>query len=173
LLPLADVIGRKKLLLFGLFLEVVIYLFFIFLDISLTSYMGYVCVLGIGSSIRAAIGFTLCFEFSPVESRPYIGAAMFGLNGLWIILSALLFKYWTKDWKSLGFIALSVTVIAFCMLVFLPESPKYYFSKGLYSKAHDVIDKIAEENGKEPVKHIFDGEILDKLSKFSMRKIKQ
>ena len=72
---------------------------------------------------------------------------MFNLeSALPLIVTALYFYLGGKNWKDLYIITLILPVISFTLSFFVPESPKYLFSKKKYAEFDKTMKHIAKFN---------------------------
>jgi hypothetical protein len=72
-------------------------------------------------------------------------ASIESLSLLWI---SLYFLYVTKDWRYWYYM---ITVVHICIIagvVWLPESPDFYYAKGRFRESIDVLMIIARFNGR-------------------------
>lgn len=58
------------------------------------------------------------------------------------------FLYITTYWQGWYIMGLVMQVLVIIGMLWLPESPEFYFAKGRYNEAKQVILKIANLNGR-------------------------
>ena len=73
------------------------------------------------------------------------------------IMMTLYFYLGGKYWKHIYFSALIFPVIAFAMSFFIPESPRYLYTKKKYKSLNNTLKYISRVNG---VKYQLDSQIV-------------
>lgn len=69
---------------------------------------------------------------------------------------ALQFWFLNKYWQPLAGIALLFAVISFfTVLLLVPESPRFYYSKKRFNECRQVMSKVHKMNKGEPKEFIF------------------
>ncbi|KAM8924629.1 solute carrier family 22 member 15-like [Pelodytes ibericus] len=150
--PLSDKLGRRPVYLTGLFFDVI----FGYLTALAPNYEVFAVsrlFVGVMNGGMALVSFVLTQE--------YVGKSYWALTGsltnltfaVGIAVYALL-GYYIRNWRTLAIIANSPGVFFFLLSLLLPESPRWLYSQGYTAKAEEVLQSIAEGNGREgpPVK---------------------
>ncbi|TAQ89037.1 hypothetical protein B7494_g2633 [Chlorociboria aeruginascens] len=166
--PLADRLGRKLPILMGC----TIYGIGAIVQISSTTHWYQVaigrCIGGIGVGALSFLVPLATSETSPTNTRGFIvsGYAMSVTLG---ILIASLINFGTERLKSpaswritMGFDFLWILLLAFG-LNFVPESPKYVFSKGEPEKARSIMASLMGVEGDHPILQQEMKEMTEKL----------
>ena len=146
-LPLSDYVGRKRLILIGLALQIVTILI-IFFNHSIWYLFIFCSLIGLRTPMASHNAFVLLVEISKPSWRPLLSMYINGVDGGLFLILALIYKI-IQSWKPL-FIA--VAVVAFINLIFvailIPESPRYFLAKHKYREARRVFRRIAIMSGK-------------------------
>ncbi|XP_038048377.1 organic cation transporter protein-like [Patiria miniata] len=80
-------------------------------------------------------------------------AAIFASIG-YVILSML--AYFIRDWRHLQLAISLPYVVAFLLVLVVPESPRWLISKGRFKEAEKIITKIAKVNGTKVPENLFE-----------------
>lgn len=149
--PLSDRIGRKATLLIAAFLFIVSSLITAFAGDIMTFIAGRILAgVGVGFAILAAPVYIA--EVAPSKNRGW----MVSFNQLLIVIglsSAYFVNYfilkWIDDpltnWRWMLGVEAIPSVIYFCLLLFLPESPRWLVLKGKKEKALAVLGNVGGE----------------------------
>ena len=91
--------------------------------------------------------YILVSETCPKRTHLYISTIVFNLdNAIPLIIAPLYFYLGGKNWKDLYILALVIPVISFILSLFLPESPRYLFSRKKYVEFDKTMKHIARFN---------------------------
>jgi benzoate transport len=173
---LADVIGRKKCLVYGSILFTIATLFVIWTPnlISLVI-LRFITGVGIGAAVPPSI--VLTSEYSPSRSKAKSVTIMFSGFTFGGAFGAFLASWLipTFGWKSMfivGFIAPLPIILA--LIVYLPESAKWLAVKGKTEKQRQALIKIVRKL--DPGLHIdagteFIGDVEKKKRKYSVKEL--
>ena len=96
----------------------------------------YYLIMGIGAILNICVIFNYCMELMPRKYKAY--AASFYLTVLYfprIFMPLILWISPVKDTTGVETLGFALVLVGLVMLIFLPESPLFYFSKGNYIKA--------------------------------------
>ena len=88
-------------------------------------------------------------EFTTASMRNFYGTFILGMIGF---QSLLLSGYYAlfRDYRGLFLFNIVLTFLLFAWFwISVPESPRFYISKGKYDRARRVFQKIATANKKE------------------------
>ena len=132
---LADLYGRRPIYLFGLSLYTMTAIIY---PLSRSLHLNFVLIFlgGISESARYYVGFVYIQEMVPKHIQTYTGLSIFIVHAIAKICYELFFYKVTKNWMYIGFISIAFGLSAIAsVILFLPESPRYLFSKG---KVHDA-----------------------------------
>lgn len=125
LAPKADIYGRKKFIYFIIGSYVVCYFLICFVNITLVYYIVMFFV-GVTSSCRSFIMYTVCMEFVSGKENLYTGIIFF-IDEMTFVWSPLVLVYITKNARILNFTSLLFAVILFVSIGIsgFPESVKW------------------------------------------------
>lgn len=144
----ADVYGRKPLFLIGLSLYIVVVIALYF--VRSLGWLYFLLFLGgVSETGRYYVAYVYCVEMMPERVQNATGLYIFLVFGFAMTYIALQFWFITKDcyvnnWIALGLALLSLVLVT----TWLPESPRYLFSRKEFAKAKKVIHQIAKTNNK-------------------------
>ena len=144
----ADVYGRKPLFLIGLSLYIVVVIALYF--VRSLGWLYFLLFLGgISETGRYYVAYVYAVEMMPERVQNATGLYIFLVFGFAMTYIALQFWFITKDcyvnnWIALGLALLSLVLVT----AWLPESPRYLFSRKEFAKAKIVIHQIAKTNNK-------------------------
>ena len=62
-----------------------------------------------------------------------------------MIFQAIYYRIWPY-WEPLHIFGLCFAVLMLVTIFFIPESPKYYYSKGRFNEAREILNQIARHN---------------------------
>ena len=80
-------------------------------------------------------------------------------NGFVAVYTVLYYWLISKYWIPINVFGAVLTVISAVGVYFLPESPKFYISKGKYAEARQAINFIAKTNKQKEFNGKFDREV--------------
>jgi len=146
---LADLYGRKLIVLISLCIQLVSFIGFYFSrNINVTTAFAF--VFGTAAVGRCSISFLYLIELMPQSRQVLIGTFLHVSNGLVGILGFLYFWQISRNWLWIEIVAGAMNLVSIAgILLLLPESPKYLLTKKRFQEARDCINKIAKINGKE------------------------
>lgn len=144
--PLADKIGRKPIALAGALTHLIPSLWLLF---NTSRTVGYflLFVIGLAMPMRVFVGYIYCMEFLPHKRTALATALILGIDGLVLTWTSLYFWLLDNSWSRFFSISVLATIVAFILVLSLPESPKFLVTKRKYERARKVISKIAKING--------------------------
>ena len=143
---LSDTFGRKRFVIFGICVHAIIQIGFVVFD-NLYVYYALIIMMGTVAINRASIGFILGMESIPESSRFYSGAAFHLVDGSMNYLGSFYFLLISRDWIYFGYFNVGLGfIILILAVIFLLESPKFFYTKGRFAEARQVINKIAKTN---------------------------
>lgn len=88
-----------------------------------------------------------------------------GINECFVIEAGTpLVIYLIRDTYKYYFYYSTIIIATYFWLFFIPESPKFLFSKRRWGELHQVLNKIAETNGVKKWEGKFKLEIEDKVN---------
>lgn len=147
--PLADVYGRRPVLIAGWAVIVVFGLLSSFSPgiwslIVFRTFVGF----GIGSS--QGVAYDLYVELIPRRSRStFVYISALGVVGQFYLLSAAWLLLASDGWRYVVFAsALPIALIAPLGLVYMHESPRWLLSQGRVEEAETIVHHMCEVNGK-------------------------
>ena len=149
--PLADKIGRKKVLVVSSILQLIAMI----IQISSRSLsLTYACAFLMGVSMpgRVFVGFHWACEFMPAKRTPLATVFILGTDNLVLAVAALYFRYVNVDWKILQIcFCCSLSVGILLTMLYFPESPKYVHNMKRYADARAIIATIAKKNNMQEI----------------------
>ena len=69
------------------------------------------------------------------------------VDGMCMALLVVYFLYVSKDWRPWFWIAFVIQFFILVGVIWLPESPEFFFSKGKFEESEQVIHRFAAFNG--------------------------
>lgn len=104
----------------------------------------------VGTS-RKSIGFCFITELAPKLYQPTLGTMWnTSENGLTNIYITTYFWFISKNWMATAYMGLILCFTSFTLVwAFIPESPKWLYSKERYSDLRAVLIYMARLNGVE------------------------
>ena len=125
----ADIYGRKPLFLIGLSLYICVVIALFFVN-SLPLLYTLMFLGGISETGRYYVAYVYCIEMMPEKVQDHTGLYIFLVFGAAMTYIALQFWFITKDCFVNNWIALVLAIISLiCVTIYLPESPRYLYSK--------------------------------------------
>ncbi len=142
---LGDILGRKKPFIYSLAFSIPLYLGLIlsrniYVNITLFLFLG-MCQEG-----KLSVCFVYLLEFMPIKYYNIIGTLFAIWEGLTLTCLAIYFRYISKEWIYYQIFGLSLNVLCFITLVFVPESPKFLYSAKRYQEAKQSLAFVAKFN---------------------------
>ena len=156
LLKMSDYIGRLNIVKIGLFVQILCWYSFYFYN-NIYSYYTTLFVLGLtwGKNMWLYI---LLTETCPKRTQMLMSSIALTSDAVVPnIMMTLYFYLGGKYWKHIYFPALIFPVIAFAMSFFIPESPRYLYTKKKYKSLNNTLKCISRVNG---VKYQLDSQIV-------------
>lgn len=143
---IADKIGRKWPLFFSIVFQQVCWLFLFW---SRSIYFSIACFFGVGLAAggRVAICATYANEFVQAKHQSILTTCLLILDAAILTFQACIYAI-TPNWVPVhmfGFLGGNVLTV---LLLFIPESPKFFYSHGRFDEARASLAKIAKINGK-------------------------
>lgn len=143
---LADVVGRKKVLLTCLVAPIPLGVAVYFNPY----YEGFVALrfcIGIFVQGLSGVGFVNCVEFFSARHKLRV---ILGFEATWVLgmmLLALIAFLLSEDWRQLQLAISLVPAVALAYIWWLPESPRWLSVKKRHSELRHVAEKIVRVNG--------------------------
>jgi len=144
---LGDLIGRKKVFVAALLLQVVTILILIN-STNLHLSMAGLFLMGVSTAGRMSVGFFFLIEQVPKDSQGKLSTSMAAFDATAMIWATIYFSYFSHNsvyWESF---ALLLTIVSLTFIaIFVPESPKFLYEKRMFREAREVLNYIADKNG--------------------------
>ena len=105
--------------------------------------------LGFGGSV--AVNTLYVQEFLPKQHRATVLAVGMTIDSLCVALLVFYFLYITKYWQGWYGLGALMQILIIVGLLWMPESPEFYFAKGRFEQSKNVLLKIAKVNRKHDV----------------------
>lgn len=142
----ADIFGRKPLFLIGLslYIFVVVCLYFVksLAWLYILLFLG-----GISETGRYYVAYVYAIEMMPQKVQDATGIYIFLVFGFAMTYIALQFWFITKDVFVNNWIALVLALISLvCVSVYMPESPRFLYSRKRFQESREVLKKIIKTN---------------------------
>ncbi|XP_046546413.1 organic cation transporter protein-like [Haliotis rubra] len=141
--PISDMFGRRRVILVSTLVSII-------LSICLSWITDYYLLITVVLVIAASnnMQYLSCFVFSMEcvgpSKRMLVGVAMSLYWSAGNIIAALM-VFLMRDWRSRQ-LAISIPGVLFAYLYFLPESPRWQYSKGKTTEANKTVMKLAKGN---------------------------
>lgn len=153
--PLADKYGRKSTTLLTMVAFVVDLTLILVLPTGdhqmIYVIIGSMFFQGLGTALRHAAGYCYLLEFFPSEDADFVGSAFFICDGATYIWLSLYFLYISKDWHwVLLFFDLVAVLSSGLVWLYLPESPKWLYSKHMFPELKQALLTIRRVNRVAP-----------------------
>jgi hypothetical protein len=84
-------------------------------------------------------GYNMFMEFLPTNAHSLMGTIWIVIEGLTSMLATLIIWFITKNTDTLIWIGIGLNVLGTLVQFFLPESPKWLYSKKQYRKTNEVL----------------------------------
>ncbi len=143
---MADLLGRKPVILLGFLLHIVIMTLLLFCQGIKAMLYIMIFLLGFKSLMNSQIAYILLLETVAANKRNLYGSFIITLDSCWQILTVL-YYYIFMDWKPLVYSTVALTLLL--LLIFwkyIPESPKYCTSIGDINRAKSIYMRISKVN---------------------------
>ena len=114
------------------------------INLTITSYF----FIGVSTSIRAPFTSTYLNELIPEENRVTATTALCVADAIGLILQVIYFTLSRNTYPLHAFLLLC-TLTSTLSLLYLPESPKFFYASRRFGEARDVMGRIARINGFE------------------------
>ena len=146
---LADIYGRKKLFLAGLTIFILVVVLSLFCTNLKFAYfllfMG-----GISETGRYYVAYVYLIEFVPARYQNNAGLYIFMVFGFAMTFIAMQFWFIIKYWQINAVWALTLAITSFVLCyAWLPESPRFLYSRKRFQSAAAVMARICETNTSE------------------------
>lgn len=141
----SDIFGRKKILQFGLFVQILCCYGLYFLN---NQYLDYVLLFVSGLIIsKNYVCYILITELVPKRLQMIMGCICLTCDTFFpVMTNSIYFMAGGKDWKQINIVPLVVTVVAFALSFLLIESPRYLYARQKFRELRQNIDRIARIN---------------------------
>ena len=70
------------------------------------------------------------------------------IEGLTVCFLVLMFLFITKHWEGWYIMGTGIQILVILGMLWLPESPEFYFAKGRFDESKLVLLRIAKVNGR-------------------------
>lgn len=144
---LSDLYGRKWFILGCQLVQLPCYFWMFFMSTLTEAYIIFV-LLGVGFVGSISINSLYLQEFMQARHRAFaftIGQTFEGLTTFFVVIY---FLYITKYWQGWYVMTLVFQILIIAGMLWLPESPEFYYAKGRFNEAKEVILHIGKINGK-------------------------
>lgn len=161
---LTDHVGRKRVIIPGLFLCIFAEAMLIFVCRSFPFMISMMFVYGCSGTFRISLMYLYMQELTPKSKQPLVGTIIHVVNGITATMSVIYTEYIYDYWVPYQAAVLGIIILCtILLLAFAPESPKYLITKKRYDEARDVLRLMARANQKEVnFREIaFEQEVLD------------
>ena len=145
LLKMSDYIGRLNVVKIGQVIQILCCYSFYF---SNNIYSYYITMLFLGITWGKNMScYLLLSETWPKSTHVYISAVVVASdNFISLLVIPLYFYLGGKHWKQIFSVTLFLPLIAFVMMFFIPESPRYLYSRKRYTELDETMRYIAKVN---------------------------
>lgn len=139
----ADVVGRKTIFILGLVLYVIS---IVGLLVSRQQHMLYLMMVlgGVSETSRYYVAYVYAIEILPKRLQDYGGLCIFLLFACFKVMICLyLLNDPERSWKPLAYLAIMLALFSLVgTLLFLPESPRFLYSKNQLQQTTEVLKFI-------------------------------
>ena len=145
LMKMSDYIGRLAVVQIGQIIQILCCYIFYFSN-NIYAYYVTMFILGITWG-KSMLCYLLLSETCPKSTHIYISAVVVASdNFIPLIVVPLYFYLGGKHWKNIFSLTLILPVISLVMTCFIPESPRYLYSKRRYAQLDVTMNYIAKVN---------------------------
>lgn len=134
---ISDYFGRKWPYFICILVQTMAYIV-IFYSKNIYMTIGMYLVVGLCSGGRVPIGTSLMNEFVPTKYQNACLTLLNVLDSVTMVFQALYYSV-DKNWQPLHFFGICSAVVILALIMFIPESPKYLYSKGRFQEAKEVL----------------------------------
>lgn len=113
-------------------------------------YFGYFCMFCIGATFpgKSIILYNYSIEILRAENRQTAVNLVALLESVTVLFCAFYYNFLSIDWVYLHYLGTLMTVVALIFLIcYLPESPRFLYSKGHFNESRASLRAIAKFNG--------------------------
>ena len=141
----SDLYGRKWVILGCSLLQLPIYFWTFWMSTLIECYLCFF-VMGLGFGGSISTNSLYLQEF--MQKRHRAVALMVGqiIEGLTVATLILYFMYISKEWQYWYYVGLMMQTLIIIGMIWLPESPEFYFAKGRFEESKQVLLRIAAIN---------------------------
>jgi MFS family permease len=143
---LSDVYGRRPLFLTGLVLYFAVLIGCLcatgFYEMCFYVFMG-----GVAETGRYYVAYVYAVEMMPKKQQSNCGLYVFVVFGCLQMFFSSYFALISKQWMYLDYAAMAIVFMSFATtLAFLPESPRFLYTKNRFAEAKQTLDYIQKMN---------------------------
>lgn len=143
----SDKIGRYPMIVLTYSVQTIALVGIYFSD-SISRISIFMCLFGMSHPGRNIIFFNYFLEAMPTSYKEICVTWIMVLENIVIVFICISFQFITKDWSVIIYFGLTVSIISlFCSLVYLKESPKFFYNTKDYEKARQILNEISVYNG--------------------------
>jgi len=146
-MPLADIYGRKPVLVFSTLLTPVVIGALVLFTTSLDQIYLWIILLSLSYSSRGSAAFIMAQEFTSKERAIHLAAAFFIFDGVAAVACSFVFYTTKSQTVYISFLAETLAVLLIIFWVVCPESPKFLYEKRRYSELEKALKIVAVWNG--------------------------
>ena len=144
MLRLADVFGRRNLIHISLVCHTLLLGLMLLLNPSNRWLLFvYTFLFGIKSPLTEQVSYILMSELTPSQNRAKFSSILRTIDGLFSVLIVIEFEF-IRDWKVIFLIYIGISMVLFLLVWIVPKSPAFEASKGNFSKARKLYERIAK-----------------------------
>lgn len=153
---LADIKGRKPMLIIALFCTV---LFTSVLLVTNSLIIAYIIIFlnGVVIAVRVSVSYVMMMELVPENKKKRYNLISAICDSTGVIIIAL-YYYFVKYGESLFYVYIILTCVFLFLLWKVPETPHFLYSHRRWTELHEAFDKIAELNNGNKLGVKFDAE---------------
>lgn len=150
-LSLADKVGRKPLIRYGLVFHAVIMVFVLICRWPQTVFL-FMALQGIQVATTGLVAYVLLLEMVPTNLRSFFCAMLNTVDGGITSVLLPIFYYYIGDWQILFIFNLLLTLFVFALHFWVTESPRYYLARKRFDSARNAFSYIGRINGRDALK---------------------
>ncbi|CDW86242.1 solute carrier family 22 member 4 [Stylonychia lemnae] len=146
----SEYFGKKQLILYGSFVQLMAYTGILFFQFDLTVMYLYYLGLGMGSMLTLYNSFLYLQDFTPKKFKLAIGNLFLTFQILPMIFISIYLGLFSSNSQIPLIAGYVLSIAGFVLLIPLPESPVYLFGKDQFYDCQESLNYVATSNNRQP-----------------------